>query len=129
VPDKTMPKLIVVERDYPNVADKWAALGPLVEQVGTALKGASWVADQEVAELRASNGAVRGGVADGRPSLERVEQACEAILALSGRPTADWRQRALRRSSVGPVSSWRSCPARGRRTGSLSTTPRCSRGR
>ena len=31
-----------------------------------------------------SNGAVRGGVADGRPSLERVEHACEAILALSG---------------------------------------------
>jgi nitrate reductase alpha subunit len=27
---------------------------------------------------------VRGGVADGRPSLERVEHACEAILALSG---------------------------------------------
>ena len=27
---------------------------------------------------------MRGGVADGRPSLERVEQACEAILALSG---------------------------------------------
>ena len=84
IPGKTMPKLIVVERDYPNVAAKWAALGPLVEQLGTAVKGASWVADEEVAELRAKNGAVRGGVADGRPSLERVEQACEAILALSG---------------------------------------------
>ena len=84
VPGKTMPKLIVVERDYPNVAEKWAALGPLVEQLGTALKGTSWVADEEVAELRAKNGAVRGGVADGRPSLERVEHACEAILALSG---------------------------------------------
>jgi nitrate reductase / nitrite oxidoreductase, alpha subunit len=84
VPGKTMPKLIVVERDYPNVAAKWAALGPLVEELGTQVKGASWVADEEVAELRAKNGAVRGGVADGRPSLERVEQACEAILALSG---------------------------------------------
>ncbi|MGN6166900.1 MAG: nitrate reductase subunit alpha [Solirubrobacteraceae bacterium] len=84
VPGKTMPKLIVVERDYPNVAAKWGALGPLVEQLGTQVKGVSWVADEEVAELRAKNGAVRGGAADGRPSLELVQHACEAILQLSG---------------------------------------------
>jgi nitrate reductase alpha subunit len=84
VPGKTMPKLIVVERDYPNVAAKWGALGPLVEGLGTQVKGVSWKADQEVDELRAKNGAVRGGVADGRPSLERVQHACEVILALSG---------------------------------------------
>src|SRR5690348_10848527 len=84
VPGKTMPKLIVVERDYANVAAKWASLGPLVEKLGTQVKGARWVADEEVEELRAQNGAVRGGVAAGRPSLERVQHACEAILALSG---------------------------------------------
>jgi nitrate reductase alpha subunit len=84
IPGKTMPGLVVVERDYPNVAAKWGALGPLVEQQGTQVKGVSWVADEEVSELRAKNGAVRGGVADGRPSLGRVEHACEAILALSG---------------------------------------------
>ena len=84
VPGKTMPKLIVVERDYGRVAEKWRALGPLAEQLGTAVKGAKWVPDEEVAELAARNGRVRGGVADGRPALERVEHACEAILALSG---------------------------------------------
>jgi nitrate reductase / nitrite oxidoreductase, alpha subunit len=85
IPGKTMPKLIVVERDYAAVAQKWAALGPLVEQLGSAVKGASWRADEEVAELRAKNGAVRGdGVAAGGPTLERVEHALEAILALSG---------------------------------------------
>jgi nitrate reductase alpha subunit len=84
IPGKTMPKLIVVERDYPHVGERWRALGPLVEELGTQVKGASWVADEEVAELRAANGAIRGGVADGRPSLERVEHACEAILTLSG---------------------------------------------
>jgi nitrate reductase alpha subunit len=84
VPGQTMPKLIVVERDYAHVGERWRALGPLVEQLGTSVKGASWVADEEVAELRAANGAIRGGVADGRPSLARVEHACEAILALSG---------------------------------------------
>jgi len=84
IPGKTMPKLIVVERDYPSVAAKWGALGPLVEQLGTQVKGVGWVADEEVAELRGKNGAVRGGAADGRPSLAQVEHACEAILALSG---------------------------------------------
>ena len=84
VPGKTMPKLIVVERDYPAVAQKWRALGPLAEELGTAVKGASWKPVEEVAELRAANGAVRGGVADGRPRLETVQHACEAILMLSG---------------------------------------------
>ena len=84
VPGKTMPKLIVVERDYPHVAERWAALGPPLEQLGSQTKGAAWKPLEEIAELRSKNGAVRGGVADGRPSLERVEHACEAILALSG---------------------------------------------
>jgi nitrate reductase alpha subunit len=43
IPAKTMPALIVVERDYPNVAAKWAALGPLVEQQGTQVKGGGWL--------------------------------------------------------------------------------------
>jgi nitrate reductase alpha subunit len=84
VPGRTMPKLAVVERDYPAVAAKWAALGPLAETLGTKVKGASWTPDVEVEDLRRRNGAVRGGPADGRPSLRRVEDACEAILALSG---------------------------------------------
>ena len=84
VPGRTMPKLLVVERDYPHVAERWAALGPLLEELGSQVKGASWKPLREIEELRAKTGAVRGGVADGRPSLERVEHACEAILALSG---------------------------------------------
>ncbi len=84
IPGKTMPKLMVVERDYSLVAEKWAALGPEVERLGTAVKSARWVADHEVEELKVKNGTVRGGVADGRPSLRRVEHACETILALSG---------------------------------------------
>ncbi|HKS71182.1 MAG TPA: molybdopterin-dependent oxidoreductase, partial [Ktedonobacterales bacterium] len=82
IPGRTMPKLIEVARDYPHVWERWRALGPLVEQQGTQVKGARWVADEEVGELRTHNGQVRGGVADGRPSLERVEHACEAILML-----------------------------------------------
>jgi nitrate reductase alpha subunit len=84
VPGRTMPKLVVVERDYPAVAAKHAALGPLMEELGTTVKSASWKPVEEVRELAALNGVVRGGPADGRPRLERVEHACEAILALSG---------------------------------------------
>jgi nitrate reductase alpha subunit len=82
IPGRTMPAITVVERDYAAVAEQWAALGPLVEQ-GSAVKSASWVADEEVRWLGERNGRVRGGVADGRPSLERAEHVAEAILALS----------------------------------------------
>ena len=84
IPGRTMPKLLVLERDYPHVGEGWAALGPLLEELGSQTKGAAWKPLEEIGWLRAQNGAVRGGVAHGRPSLERVEQACEAILALSG---------------------------------------------
>jgi nitrate reductase alpha subunit len=79
-----MPKLVVVERDYPAVAAKHAAIGPLLGEIGISTKGISFKPLEELEELAAANGVVRGGPADGRPSLERVEHACEAILALSG---------------------------------------------
>ncbi|HEU5111394.1 MAG TPA: nitrate reductase subunit alpha [Micromonosporaceae bacterium] len=83
-PGRTTVKLAVVERDYGAVADKLAALGPLLDSLGTTGKGVSVDVNPEVDYLRRKNGAVRGGVADGRPSLARDVHACEAILALSG---------------------------------------------
>jgi nitrate reductase / nitrite oxidoreductase, alpha subunit len=84
VPGVTMPKLIVVERDYGAVADKMAALGPLLDTLGATTKGVTFRLDRELEYLRHKNGVVRGGVADGRPSIARDVQACEAILAMSG---------------------------------------------
>ena len=85
VPGRTMPKLVAVERDYPAVAEQMAALGPLVEELGIGSKGVSWKPAPEVAELARRNGrADGGGPADGRPSLARDVDVCEAILALSG---------------------------------------------
>jgi nitrate reductase alpha subunit len=83
IPGRTMPALTVVERDYPAIADEWAALGPDMERLGSTVKSASWKPDREVETLARRNGRVRGGKADGRPSLERPEQAAEAMLALS----------------------------------------------
>jgi nitrate reductase alpha subunit len=43
-----------------------------------------WKPEEQIRELGAVNGTGRDGPAAGRPSLERVEHACETILALSG---------------------------------------------
>ncbi|WP_432278583.1 nitrate reductase subunit alpha [Nocardia carnea] len=84
IPGKTMPKLVVVERDYPKLAEKMAALGPLVDTLGLTTKGVTTHPDAEVAYLAGVNGTVVSGVAQGRPSLAKDHQAAEAILALSG---------------------------------------------
>ena len=87
VPGRDFPKLVVVERDYPNVAAKMAALGPLTERLGLTTKGVTFEPSRvsgSVEYLKGKNGVVRGGVADGRPRLDRDVHACEAILALSG---------------------------------------------
>ncbi|MER7542665.1 nitrate reductase subunit alpha [Spirillospora sp. NPDC127506] len=84
VPGVTMPKLVTIERDYTAVAAKMAALGPLVDTLGTSNKGVTWKPAGAVEYLREANGVVRGGVGDGRPSLARDVHLAEAILALSG---------------------------------------------
>jgi len=84
VPGVTMPKIVEVERDYTAVGAKMQALGPLLEKLGTTTKGVTYDVRAAVDYLLHKNGPVRGGAADGRPSLVRDIHACEAILALSG---------------------------------------------
>lgn len=84
IPGKTMPTLVVVERDYAAIGAKMSALGPNVETLGTVVKGVTLKQTETVEYLKRVNGVVVGGPADGRPSLAKAEQACEAILALSG---------------------------------------------
>ena len=97
VPGVTMPRLIAVERDYPAVAEKMAAAGPLLDSLGLTVKGTTWKVPEAVEYLRHANGTVRGGVADGRPKLARDVHLAEAILALSGTTNgqvavAGWRE-------------------------------------
>ncbi|MFI1916763.1 nitrate reductase subunit alpha [Nocardia sp. NPDC020380] len=84
IPGKTMPRLTVVERDYSAVHAKMSALGPLMDKLGATTKGITFEVEREVDYLGRKNGIVHGGPADGRPSLKRDIDACEAILALSG---------------------------------------------
>jgi len=84
IPGRTMPRLVVVERDYGAVAEKLVALGPLLRERGITVKGVHWTPTEALEELATRNGTIRGGVADGLPSIRRAEDVCEAILALSG---------------------------------------------
>ncbi|MFI7528271.1 nitrate reductase subunit alpha [Nocardia salmonicida] len=84
VPGKTMGPLVVVERNYAAVAEKWAALGPLVEKAGLTTKGITLFPEQEVVELGRLHGVMDSGVAVGRPALETAEKVAETILMLSG---------------------------------------------
>jgi nitrate reductase alpha subunit len=84
VPAQTAPKLVLVERDYAAVAAKMAALGPLLDRLGTTTKGVTVDVTPEIEALRHVNGVISSGVAAGRPALTRDVHACEAILALSG---------------------------------------------
>ncbi len=87
VPGRTLPNLTVVERDYTAIGAKFAALGPLAEELGLPAKGIVLRPDEEVDRLRELNGTVRAGPAEGRPALDTAGHGGEAantVLALSG---------------------------------------------
>jgi nitrate reductase / nitrite oxidoreductase, alpha subunit len=79
-----MPKLVTVERDCASVAQKMAAVGPLLDTLGTTVKGVIVKPAVAMEFLARKNGRVRGGVGDGRPALTRDVHLAEALLALSG---------------------------------------------
>ncbi|MPZ97544.1 MAG: molybdopterin-dependent oxidoreductase, partial [Propionibacteriales bacterium] len=86
VPGKTMWGLAVVERDFGAVADKMAALGPLVDTLGVTWKGVTIKPTGEIDQLAAVNGVLNapGSVVDGRPAMNTDVAMAETILALSG---------------------------------------------
>ncbi|MGH3414031.1 MAG: nitrate reductase subunit alpha, partial [Marmoricola sp.] len=97
VPGLTMPKLTTVERDYTAVAQKMAAVGPLLDTLGTTVKGITVHPTGALDYLGRTNGRIRGGVAAGRPALTRDVHLAEALLALSGTTNgnvavAGWRE-------------------------------------
>ena len=107
VPGRTMPTLTVVERDYPAVADKLGALGPLLDKLGTTTKGYTVEVEEELRWLGEHNGLVQAGPAAGRPLLDTDRRTADAILALSGTTNgrvADAGFRALQEQVGRPLS-------------------------
>ncbi len=84
IPGKTMPNLVVVERDYPNTYKKFTALGPLMDKLGNACKGMSWDTKEEVELLKGLNHThVEEWMNQGMPRIESAIDACEVILSLA----------------------------------------------
>jgi nitrate reductase alpha subunit len=84
MPGKTMPSLVVVERDYPNTYKKFTALGPLMTRIGNGGKGIAWNTEAEVKFLAELNSTVtEEGITKGLPRIETDMDAAEVILTLA----------------------------------------------
>jgi len=55
-----------------------------MDSLGATTKGVTFELTGTIERLAGVNGTIRGGVADGRPSLREARQVCESILAMSG---------------------------------------------
>jgi nitrate reductase / nitrite oxidoreductase, alpha subunit len=84
VPGKTMPNLVVVERDYPNTYKMFTSLGPLMGKIGNGGKGIAWNTETEVKQLGELNRLVTDeGISKGLPRIESDIDAAEVILMLA----------------------------------------------
>lgn len=84
IPGVTAPSYIAVERDYPNVYQRFTSLGPLMEKLGNGGKGISWDTKTEVEHLRQLNGVVLDdGPAKGQPRIDTAIDAAEVVLMLA----------------------------------------------
>lgn len=84
IPGKTMPGMVVVERDYPNLYKRYTSLGPLMHTLGNFGKGMSWNTDDEIEALKALNGVVDDdGPSKGLARIDTDIDACEVILMLA----------------------------------------------
>ncbi len=83
-PGKTMPNVVVIERDYPNIYKRFTALGPLMSKLGNGGKGISWNTEHEVDFLKGLNGEVlQDGITRGFARIETDIDASEVVLSLA----------------------------------------------
>lgn len=83
VPGVTMPKLIEIERDYTQIANKFDTVGPLVETPGIPTKGIMLRPDKEIERLRVAHGTGKGA-GEGRPLIDTPIKAGDAVMHMSG---------------------------------------------
>ena len=83
LPGKTAPHIMVVERDYPALSERFTSVGPLLEKLGNGGKGIAWNTEKEVGLLRQLNHTRAEGAGKGQPKLDTAIDAAEMILALA----------------------------------------------
>jgi nitrate reductase alpha subunit len=82
-PNRTMPKIHIVERDYGAVYEKMIALGPNARNLPLGVKGISWSAEDQYDLLKKWNGTHTKGIIKGLPDISTDRKAVEAVLTLS----------------------------------------------
>ncbi|HQD98837.1 MAG TPA: nitrate reductase subunit alpha [Novosphingobium sp.] len=84
IPGRTMATVALVERDYPNLYNRFTALGPLMDKLGNGGKGIGWNTAAEVENLRRLNGVQdAGSPAAGMAKIETAIDAAEVLLMLA----------------------------------------------
>ncbi len=83
VPGKTMPKFIIVDRDYTRIYEKFVSLGPLAEKNPIGADGISWSGKEEYEVLKKLIGTHSLGFNEGLPNIEDAGNAADAMLTLS----------------------------------------------
>ena len=125
VPGKTMGPIAVVERDYGAIAQKWSALGPLVEKLGVTTKGVTVVPDEEVTELAGKHGVMNSGAAAGRPAIDyRREDGRHDPRAVGDVERPPGRRGVPGTRSAARAGSWRTSRSAARSAGSPTPTRR-----
>lgn len=94
VPGKTFPRLIMVERDYPHIYDKYTSLGPLAEKNPLGADGLSWNAQDDYERLKNKLGTHTDGFNNGFPNIEDASSAVEVMLSLSSSTNGTVAQKA-----------------------------------
>ena len=85
IPGVTMPKIVPVERDFTKIGEKYWAVGPLLDKLGTTTKAVTVDVNEAIDYLKERNGVHEGdGVNAGRPKLANGINVAEAIMALAG---------------------------------------------
>ncbi|HEX5336224.1 MAG TPA: nitrate reductase subunit alpha [Propionicimonas sp.] len=84
IPGRNMPALMVVERDYTQIAEKLASVGPLADRLGFTIKNITYDVKEQVDLLGKLHGVMSGGAGAGRPAIDTDQRFAEAILAFSG---------------------------------------------
>lgn len=99
IPGKTMPNLKIIERDYPNVFNKFISLGPVVRNNGLAVHGTHYDVDDIYDHYMQSNPTETWG-GKTYPSLRQDLNACELILLLAAETNGELAYRAFQAESV-----------------------------
>lgn len=82
IPGKTMPKFIIVERDYKNLYKRFISLGPLVKKIGIGAHGVTWKTDEFYNDLL-KKFPYEEWDGEKYPSLKKEKDAASVLLYLA----------------------------------------------